>query len=227
MDLFKRFAGISQNLIHSRDNTNCFNNLQQSRVFRMCSLNDINYKGNKIFTVFIKQQHYVKQDSLDVFNLNIIIPPSTNNVFENGTYSIKTINVHVSYVNDDVKVDDNSIPVLYVHDCIFQHFGINMGAKAYLQICTSKTSNLNSIEIKTTKEYQKSAIERFKLLINEAKELLLNSDIVMSCTFPFMLKFQPENATFCIADSEFIRNCNLTVSDLELHMENTKKKRRK
>lgn len=219
-----------------------FLNLYSSLSFILHPIEDLpfyndynNQQEIQHFNVFVHKEHLPKNfpkidSSNDMFILKIIIPPVTNNNYiEENSLSIKTIAVRLCVFESNVntKYSNLSIPILYVHKCIFEQFDINVGSKAILDKCTKVFPSISGIEISTTRDNFKIAQEEFKRLLStscENKKLPLNSDFILTTEsgFTFSIQFSPSNISFGSVDSNFLRNHKFTVSETELVVNNLK-----
>ncbi|KAF2894156.1 hypothetical protein ILUMI_12010 [Ignelater luminosus] len=224
-NILKRFLNLYSSLsfiLHPTDDLPLYNNYSNQQEIQH-------------FKVFVHKEHLPKNfpkidSSNDIFTLKVIIPPVTNdNYIEENSLSIKTIAIQLCVFEGNVNNEYNnfSIPILYVHKCIFEQFDINIGSKAILDKCTKIFPNISEIEIVTTRDNFKTAQEEFKRLLStscENKKLPLNSDFTLKIDsgFIFSMKFSPSNINFCAVDSDFLRNGKFTVSETELVVNNLK-----
>ncbi|KAF5273559.1 hypothetical protein FQR65_LT04557 [Abscondita terminalis] len=195
--------------------------------YRLHSLTDLSQHvknlDSQYFNIYVHQSHIPKNiASGDLLTLKIIVPPIINaNFLEETGLTVETIVVRL-HVFDKLPKELKYfyIPILYVNECIFKHFGIKVGSKAFLHNVVEVIPLVKSIEISTNKTNAKDAISKFKLLVNLkcAKEnLLLNSAIPLQHNdFLFSVKFVPSNISFCVLDAHFMRNCKFAVVSTDL-----------
>ncbi|KAK5645874.1 hypothetical protein RI129_004338 [Pyrocoelia pectoralis] len=217
----------------SKSKTDKVDNKYEKRCYPVCfklycvsDLPDVKVGEIDHFNVFVYKHNLPKNiSSGDIFSLGIIIPPVTNNNTIEETFEVKNVVVQIHLV-DNSTVGGSLTPIMYVHPCIFKHFDIEVGAKAFLNYDIPFNPLVNTIEICTNVKKSNNAIGKFKLLISrnsKVQKVVLNSDILIDCSgYQFSLKFLPSNVTFCIADSNFIRNCNFTVSERGCDVKNSK-----
>uniref|UniRef100_A0A1Y1N724 Peroxisomal ATPase PEX1 n=1 Tax=Photinus pyralis TaxID=7054 RepID=A0A1Y1N724_PHOPY len=185
----------------------CFN------LLPVADLSDV--KGGELdhFNAFVSKHAVPKNvSSGDIFRLGIIIPPAANTNLSEETFEVKNVVVRIHILDHLV-----SGSLMYVHSCMFKHFDLKAGAKAFLSDHIHAAPLVDSIEICTYAKKSTNAIGKFKLLISrnsKTQKVILNSNVLMDCSgYQFSLKFQPSNVTFCVADSNFVRNCKFSVTE--------------
>ncbi|KAF5302145.1 hypothetical protein FQA39_LY10480 [Lamprigera yunnana] len=181
---------------------------------------------NKFFIAYIHHKDAPKSlCSGDMFQLNTIIPPAINNSHaEESGIVVKTVVIRLQLIDNCNEALKCFTPVLYVHECIFNYFNVEFGAKAFLDNCFEMHPLVNNIEIHTNKVNLKDAVSKFKLFVNDncQKEgLLLNSEVpIRISNYQLLVKFH--SATFCLLDSNLIRNCQFTVVEADLDFQKIK-----
>ncbi|XP_022913613.2 peroxisomal ATPase PEX1 isoform X1 [Onthophagus taurus] len=194
-------------------------------VLRCPSPNLANNTSKNVFNVYASKnvlpRCVEKREDL-VFSFRPILPPRDFKYTDDND-AVNDILVRLCLLDDTKNVigDGNEyFKPLFVDEGIFKHYDVEVGSKVLLRHI-DKVEEVNKIEICTSKGFVKEIKEKFKFYIGENckdGKLILNSNFVINISdeHQVLLKFTPNDLKSCFVDSDFIRNGQLTVGELQL-----------